>query len=88
LPGSNCQQSTIDTIGNCCLKSSFEPNWYADERGSCKKGYWVVVPGYLPGDPGRRVWICEERAFPACNWQSPAPPNPPIERPPYDLPPF
>jgi RHS repeat-associated protein len=34
LPGNNCQTSVIKSLAKCCLKSTWDPNWYAgDTRG-------------------------------------------------------
>lgn len=34
--GNNCQTSVIQGLGNCCLKSTWSPNWYAgDPNGLC-----------------------------------------------------
>jgi hypothetical protein len=78
MPESNCQQSTVDTIGSCCLKSTWQPNWYANPDGSCLEGYWISI------GIGDTMWICTKRAFPACKWQSGDPPGNPDD----DLPPF
>jgi RHS repeat-associated protein len=43
--GNNCQTSVILTLGHCCLKSSWTPNWYAGpRRGKCLI-YEVIVVG-------------------------------------------
>ena len=43
--GDNCQTSVISALGNCCLKSSWVPNWYAGPtEGVCLEwGEWDVV---------------------------------------------
>jgi len=83
LPESNCQQSTIDTIGNCCLKSTFRNNWYANRKGKCIDGYWKYE-SYFDG-PTLAIWVCTKRSIPAnCNWQS----NESPDNPDQNLPPF
>lgn len=76
LPESNCQQSTVDTIGSCCLKSSWSPNWYANPNGSCINEIYVPSGEQL-------IRVCIQRAFPACNWHSNNPPDKLGELPPF-----
>lgn len=43
--GNNCQASVILSLGNCCLRSNWKPNWYAgNRRGRCLE-YEVIVVG-------------------------------------------
>ena len=60
--GSNCQTSVIKTIANCCLKTSWKPNFYAgNPRGKCLE-YKVR---FLP--PRGVMKICTKWEYP--EWQ-------------------
>ena len=71
--GNNCQTSVILSLGNCCLKSNWRPDWYAGNvRGNCIRGRQVAV-----GPPLYYIFVCDEWEVP--DWTG--------ERPPSDLPP-
>ena len=43
--GNNCQTSIILSLGNCCLKSNWSPNFYAgNTRGKCLKYEYIMGP--------------------------------------------
>ena len=66
----NCQTSTILTLGHCCLKSTWKPNWYAGNiRGKCKHGHYILSLSI--SEPPR--FICDEWEVP--NWQGEASPQ-------------
>jgi len=55
-PGNNCQTSVIQSLGNCCLKSTWKPCWYAgDPNGVCVRGHYVTSP-----TTGVPIWTCDE----------------------------
>jgi hypothetical protein len=43
--GSNCQSDTIETISYCCMKTSWQPNWYAGSRGEYVRWDLRRIPG-------------------------------------------
>lgn len=65
----NCQTSVILTLGNCCLRSTWQPNWYAGgERGRCT--IYIYQEYGLP--------LCVAWELP--DWRSPTPPGAPDPR--------
>jgi len=67
--GNNCQTSVILSLGSCCLKSNWRPNWYAGGiRGNCIRGHQVAV-----GPPQYYVFVCDEWEVP--DWTGDSPPS-------------
>jgi hypothetical protein len=67
--GNNCQTSVILSLGSCCLKSNWRPNWYAGAiRGNCVRGHYIGAP-YPPGP----TWVCDEWELP--DWTGNSPPS-------------
>jgi RHS repeat-associated protein len=65
----NCQTSVILSLGSCCLKSNWRPDWYAGgTRGKCIRGHQVAV-----GPPVYSVFVCDEWELP--DWTGDSPPS-------------
>ena len=62
--GSNCEASTVESLGMCCLKSSWKPRpWAGNVRGKCLEGFSVGG-----GFGGGAVFVCTKWEFP--EWQA------------------
>lgn len=63
--GNNSNTMAMVQLGRCCLKSTWQPPWYAGPpRGRCLKGHWQG-PGGLPAPPP--VFVCDVWDLP--DWQ-------------------
>ncbi len=61
-PGSNCQTSVIKSLAYCCLKSTWDPSWYAgDTRGECVEWdyKWIMVRDGEGGSVPKRIRYCK-----------------------------
>jgi hypothetical protein len=69
--GNNCQTSVIRSLGSCCLKSNWEPSWYAGNI----RGRWVEKPWWDPtyAEDPQPAYPYHGWEFP--NWQEKEKPN-------------
>ena len=59
--GNNCQTATIMQLGKCCLKSNWEPHFYAgDPRRMCVSGHWEAVGGGNAPERETNKWVCDK----------------------------
>ncbi len=69
--GNNCQTSVILTLGHCCLKSNYIPDWYAGPpRGRCLEYRGRFGVGVLVGPTPR---VCVRWEVP--DWRDQNPPE-------------
>ncbi len=71
----NCQTSVQEQMGSCCLKTTWRPDWYAEEsdRGRCLRWHYVTF------GPGGTTRVCLEREY-GTGWRGDTPPEVPDPR--------